>query len=90
MNLIKEGGSPRFFVKLDFEIAVDRQTRARDRIFKGVPNSGCLRDKHAHILVNFCRAFFIIWPPIFFKGIAQNSTPNLKVEIQFYVDSENS
>ena len=25
----------------------------------------------------------------FFKGLTQNSTPKLKVEIQFYVDSEN-
>ena len=30
-----------------------------------------------------------IWPPIFFKGLIQNSTPKLKVEIQFCVDSEN-
>ena len=34
------GGSPWFFVKLDFEIAVDQQTRARDRTFEGVPDSG--------------------------------------------------
>ena len=25
----------------------------------------------------------------FFKGLTQNSTPKLKVEIQLYVDSEN-
>ena len=25
----------------DFKIAVDQQTKARDRTFKGVPNSGC-------------------------------------------------
>ena len=30
-----------FFVKLDFEIAVVQQTRARDRTFEGVPDSGC-------------------------------------------------
>ena len=29
-----------YFVKLDFEIAVDQQTRARDRTFEGVPDSG--------------------------------------------------
>ena len=29
-----------FFVKLDFEIAVDQQTRARDQTFEGVPDSG--------------------------------------------------
>ena len=27
-------------MKLDFEIAVDQQTRARDRNFEGVPDSG--------------------------------------------------
>ena len=29
-----------YFVKLDFEIAVDQQTRARDRTFEWVPDSG--------------------------------------------------
>ena len=29
-----------FFVKLDFEIAVDQQTKARDRTFEGVLDSG--------------------------------------------------
>ena len=32
---------PDYFVKLDFEIAVDQQTRARDRTFKVFPDSGC-------------------------------------------------
>ena len=38
----KGGGGvhPYYFVKLDFEIAVDQQTRARDRAFEGVPDSG--------------------------------------------------
>ena len=35
------GGSPCFFVKLDFEIAVDQQTKAHDRTFEVVPDSGC-------------------------------------------------
>ena len=35
------GVHPDYFVKLDFEIAVDQQTRARDRTFEGVPESGC-------------------------------------------------
>ena len=30
-----------FFVKLDFEIAVDQQNRAHDQSFDGVPDSGC-------------------------------------------------
>ena len=39
---IKGGGvHPVFFVKLDFEIAVDQQTRAHDRSFEGVPDFGC-------------------------------------------------
>ena len=29
-----------YFVKLDFEIAVDQQTKARDQTFEGVPDSG--------------------------------------------------
>ena len=35
------GGHPDFFVKLDFEIAVDQQTKACDRNFEGVSDSGC-------------------------------------------------
>ena len=34
------GGSPCFFVKLDFEIAVDQQTKTHDRTFEGAPDSG--------------------------------------------------
>ena len=34
------GVHPDYFVKLDFEIAVDQQTRARDRTFEGDPDSG--------------------------------------------------
>ena len=34
------GGHPDYFVKHDFEIAVDKQTRARHRTFEGVPDSG--------------------------------------------------
>ena len=34
------GGHPDYFVKLDFEIAVDQKTRARDRTFEGVLDSG--------------------------------------------------
>ena len=47
MSIILKGGGgrgvvhPDNFVKLDFEIAVDQQTRARDRTFKEVPDSGC-------------------------------------------------
>ena len=32
------GGQWVFFVKLDFEIAVDQQTRTSDRTFEGVPD----------------------------------------------------
>ena len=34
------GVHPDYFVKLDFEIAVDQQTKARDRTIEGVPDSG--------------------------------------------------
>ena len=41
LKSLKGGGvHPDYFVKLDFEIAVDQQTRARDRTFEGVPDSG--------------------------------------------------
>ena len=46
-----------FFVKLNFEIAVDQQTRARDRIFEGVPDSGCLPVPAGHFS-EFGRQFF--------------------------------
>ena len=36
-----------------------------------------------------CPTNFRIWPPILFKGLTQIFIPKLKVEIQFYVDSEN-
>ena len=38
--IFKGGVHPDYFVKLDFEIAVDQQTRARDQTFEGVPDSG--------------------------------------------------
>ena len=34
----KGGDNGYFFVKLDFEIAVDQQTRTSDRTFEGVPD----------------------------------------------------
>ena len=38
---VKGGGVHHdYFVKLDFEIAVDQQTRAHDRTFEGVSDSG--------------------------------------------------
>ena len=36
-----------------------------------------------------CLKFFQNLATKFFKGLDQNSTPKLKVEMQFYVDSEN-
>ena len=38
---MRGGGHPDFVAKLDFEKAVDQQTRARDRTFVGVLDSGC-------------------------------------------------
>ena len=36
-------------MKLDFEIAVDQQTKAHNRTFEVVPDLGCPRDSHALI-----------------------------------------
>ena len=35
------GVHPDFVVKFDLEIAIDQHTRACDRTFEGVPDSGC-------------------------------------------------
>ena len=42
LYLLRGGGGvhPDYFVKLDFEIAVDQQTKARVQTFEGVPDSG--------------------------------------------------
>ena len=44
-SILRGGGGgggvhPDYFVKLDFEIAVDQQTRDRDQTIEGVPDSG--------------------------------------------------
>ena len=54
MKLMIKGGGvhPVFFVKLDFEIAVDQQTKSRDQTFGGFQTPGahqCPRDSHALI-----------------------------------------
>ena len=36
--MLRGGDNGYFFVKLDFEIAVDQQTRTSDRTFEGVPD----------------------------------------------------
>ena len=41
MRTFSSLGGSLFFVKLDFEIAVDQQTKAHDQTFEGVPDSGC-------------------------------------------------
>ena len=75
--LLKWGGGggvhPVFFVKLDFEIAVDQQPKAHDETFWGVPGAHrCPRDSHALIWsifgsilanhLNITFIFAIIWP----------------------------
>ena len=74
-------------VKLDFEIAVDQQTKANDQNVEGVLDSGCPKIWQPNSEI--CRAFLRIWPPNFVKGLTQNSTPKLKVEIKIYGDSKN-
>ena len=39
--VIKGGVQPKFYVKLDFEIAVDQKGGTHDQTFEGVPNSQC-------------------------------------------------
>ena len=79
-----------FFVKLDFEIAVDQQTRACEGTSVVVPDSGCPRDSHAHKFGQFltqfyqitltyskpcfARANFGIRPPKFFEDLNQKFT----------------
>ena len=41
-------------MKFDLEIAIDQHTRACDRTFEGVPDSGCPRDSHAHFWSEIC------------------------------------
>ena len=46
------GVHPDYFVKLDFEIAVDQQTRPVTELLRGFRTPGdhrCPRDSHAHI-----------------------------------------
>ena len=56
-----KGAHPVFFVvKLDFEIAVEQQTRAHDQTFEMVPDSGCPLvpwDSHALIWSNYGSIF---------------------------------
>ena len=41
IHFLRGGVHLDFFVKFDLEIAIDQQTRACDRTFEGVPDSGC-------------------------------------------------
>ena len=49
-------GDPDFYMRLDFEIAVDQQTRAHDRTFEGVPISGCQPEPAGHIWANCAKS----------------------------------
>ena len=58
-SILRGGGGFTLFlvvVKLDFEIAVDQQTKAHDQTFEGVLDSGCPpvpRNSHAFIWLIF-------------------------------------
>ena len=90
---------PCFFVKLDFEIAVDQQTKAHNRTFEVIPDFGCppvpagqprlIWSIFGSILSYHLNMLKTEFGHNFFKGLTQYSTPKLKVEIQFYVDPEN-
>ena len=63
-----KGGFTLIFVKLDFEIAVDQQTRAHDQTFEGVPESGCPPvpvGQPRPYLVNFCQITLTCSQPCF-------------------------
>ena len=72
LHVLRGGGGggggvyPVFFVELDFEIAVDQQTKSHDKTFEGVPDSGCPRDSPA-----------LIWS--IFGSILQNHLNMLKI-----------
>ena len=53
-TLKRGGGSPRFFVKLDFD-AVDQQTRAYDRTIEGVLDCGTATHMFGQFLAQFCQ-----------------------------------
>ena len=68
-------------MKLDFEIAVDQQTRTHDQIFEGVPDSGCPpvpAGQPRPYLVNFACTNFGILPLNFFEDLNQKSASHNK------------
>ena len=78
-------------MKLDFEIEVVQQSRARDQTFERVLDSGCPPDSHAHILSPKSKkspAFFGFWAQNFFGGLNQKSATDNKCKIHIYIDSE--
>ena len=68
VNWILDGITLMFFVKLDFEIAVDQQTRAHDQTFEGVPDSACPlvpAGQPRPYLLNFCQITLTCSQPCF-------------------------
>ena len=55
---IKGRGVTLIFVKLDIEIAVDQQNRARDRTFEEVSDSGCPRPRSPKITLTCSKSCF--------------------------------
>ena len=78
-----------------FEILVGRNTPSIEEtfgeIFRHLRQMGCVPRRHAQIWPNSEKmpGKFQNLAAKFFKGLTQNSTSKLKVEIQFYTDSEN-
>ena len=76
--MLRRGGGAHldYFVKLYFEIAVEKQTRARDRTFEEVPDSaGQPRSYLVNLWPNFAKK---IWRPNFFKDLNQKSASHNK------------
>ena len=80
-------------MKLDLEIAVYQQTKARDQTFEGVPDSGCHRcPRDSHALINIWSIFVSILPNnlnilktmLWDALLVATSTSLLNTHIKFY------
>ena len=71
ISILRRGVHPDLFVKLDFEIAVEQQTKAHDRTFMGVPDSKC-QDSHVHKTNYICMVSLYSTISISFKTIELN------------------
>ena len=98
LTYIKGGGggggdNGYFFVKLDFEIAVDQQTRTSDRTFEGVPDpnrqtvpAGQPRPYLVQIKPNLAKYPEHVQNPYFMCSTCSLWSPELVYEISIRLD----